>query len=58
MAHTVRGSRVKEFPLSEIKDDSFEYRLEHDRRLLRRIEQARKSLREGRGVRLEHIESE
>ena len=88
MARTVRKSRVKEVPLSEIKDDLsrylreaetqeivitrhgkpagiligfeseedwFEYRLENDPRLLRRIEAARKSLREGRGVRLEDV---
>jgi prevent-host-death family protein len=91
MARTIRGSRVKEVPLSEVKDDLsrflreaetqeivitrhgkpagvligfeseddwFEYRLEHDPRFLRRIEQARKNLRAGRGVRLEDIESE
>jgi len=37
----------------ESEDDWFDYRLENDPRLLRRIEAARKSLREGRGVRLE-----
>ena len=91
MARTVRGSRMKEVPLSEIKDDLsrflreaetqeivitrhgkpagvligfeseddwFEYRLEHDPRFLRRVEQARSNLRAGRGVRLEDIESE
>jgi prevent-host-death family protein len=36
--------------------DWFEYRLEHDPRFLRRIAKARKSLRAGRGVRLEEIE--
>ena len=39
----------------ESEEDWFEYRLEHD---LRRIEQARNSLRTGRGTRLEDIESE
>jgi prevent-host-death family protein len=91
MARTVRKARVKEVPLSEIKDDLsrylreaetkeivitrhgkpagvligfeseedwFEYRLEHDQRFLRRIEQARSSLRAGRGVRLEDVEAE
>jgi prevent-host-death family protein len=91
MARTVRKSRVKEVPLSEIKDDLsrylreaerqeivitrhgkpagvligfeseedwFDYRLEHDARFLRRIEQARNSLRAGRGVRLEEVETE
>jgi PHD/YefM family antitoxin component YafN of YafNO toxin-antitoxin module len=42
----------------ESEDDSFEYRLEHDPRFLRRIEQARESLRAGRGVRLENIKDE
>jgi prevent-host-death family protein len=37
------------------EDDWFEYRLENDPRFLRRIEKARKSLRGGRGVRLEDI---
>ena len=37
-------------------DDWFDYRLEHDPRFLRRIAKARKSLRAGRGVRLEEIE--
>jgi prevent-host-death family protein len=38
------------------EEDWFDYRLENDPRFLRRVEQARKSLREGRGVRLEDIE--
>jgi len=37
-------------------DDWFEYRLEHDPRFLRRIAKARKSLRAGRGVRLEELD--
>jgi len=37
------------------EDDWFEYRLENDERFLRRIENARKSLRAGRGVRLEDV---
>jgi len=36
-------------------DDWFEYRLESDPRFLRRIAKARKSLRAGRGVRLEEL---
>jgi prevent-host-death family protein len=88
MARTVRKPRVKEVPLSEIKDDLsrylreaetkeivitrhgkpagvligfeseedwFDYRLENDPRFLRRIEQARSSLRAGRGVKLEDV---
>ncbi len=38
------------------EDDWFEYRLESDPRFLRRIAKARKSLRAGRGVRLEELE--
>ena len=60
MARPIRKSEMKEVPLSEIKseDDWFEYRLEHDPRFLRRIEQARSSLSAGLGVRLEDIEQE
>ena len=42
----------------ESEDDWFDYRLEHDARFLRRIEQARNSLRAGRGVRLEDVETD
>jgi prevent-host-death family protein len=38
------------------EDDWFDYQLETDRRFLGRIERARKSLREGRGVRIEDLE--
>jgi prevent-host-death family protein len=38
------------------EDDWLDYRLENDPRFLRRIEQARKSLREGHGVRIEDVE--
>ena len=38
------------------EDDWFDYRLESDPRFLRRIEQARESLRRGRGTRLEDLE--
>ena len=88
MAGAIRKSRMKEVPLSEIKDDlsrflreaekreivitrhgkpagiliGFEseddwldYKLENDPRLLERVEQARKSLRAGRGTRLEDL---
>ena len=88
MAGTIRKPRVRQVPLSEIKDDlsrflreaekqeivitrhgkpagvliGFEseddwldYRIEHDPRFLRRIEGARRSLRAGRGVRLEDV---
>ena len=37
------------------EDDWFDYRLENDPRFLRRIEKARKSLKSGRGVRLENV---
>jgi len=42
----------------ESEDDWFEYRLENDARFLHRIEQARNSLRAGRGVRLEDLDTE
>jgi prevent-host-death family protein len=39
----------------ESEDDWFDYRLENDPRFLRRIESARRSLRAGKGVRLEDV---
>ncbi len=39
------------------EDDWFEYRLANDPRFLRRIEKARASLRAGRGVRVEEVDS-
>ena len=39
----------------ESEDDWFDYRLENDPRFLKRVEQARESLRSGRGIRLEDI---
>ena len=88
MAGAVRKTRMKQVPLSEIKDDLsrflreaekqeivitrhgkpvgvligfeseddwFDYKLETDPRVLERIERARKSLRAGRGIRLEDV---
>ena len=88
MAGAVRKSRVKEVPLSEVKDDLsrflheaekreivitrhgkpagvligfeseddwFDYKLENDPRFLERVERARKSLRAGRGTRLDDV---
>ena len=40
------------------EEDWFDYRLENDPRFLRRIEQARASLRAGQGVRLEDLDLE
>jgi len=40
------------------EDDWLDYRLENDPRFLRRIDKARKSLRAGRGVRLEDVDAE
>ena len=37
------------------EDDWFDYRLEHDPRFLTRIEAAKKSLREGKGIRIEDL---
>ena len=42
----------------ESEDDWFEYRLENDPRFRRRIEQARESLRAGRGISFEDVEPE
>ncbi|MBV9564458.1 MAG: type II toxin-antitoxin system Phd/YefM family antitoxin [Bradyrhizobium sp.] len=42
----------------ESEDDWFDYRLEHDPRFRRRIEQARSSLLAGHGVRLEDVETD
>jgi prevent-host-death family protein len=42
----------------ESEEDWFEYRLENDPRFLHRIEQARKNVRAGRGVRLDDVETE
>jgi prevent-host-death family protein len=39
------------------EEDWFDYKLENDPRFLDRIEKARASLRAGRGVRLEDLES-
>ena len=89
MAEKIRKSRVREVPLSEVKDDLskflrqaekqeivitrhgkpagiligfeteddwFDNKLENDARFLRRVEDARKSLRAGKGVKLEDID--
>jgi len=40
------------------EEDFSDYCLERDPRFLRRIEEARTSIREGRGIRLEDLESE
>jgi prevent-host-death family protein len=42
----------------ESEEDWIDYRLENDPRFLRRIEQARHSLRAGRGIRLEQLDKE
>jgi len=88
MAGAVRKTRIKEVPLSEVKDDLsrflreaekqeivitrhgkpagvligfeseddwFDYKLENDPRFLERVEQARRSLKAGRGIRLEDM---
>lgn len=88
MASPIRKGRIKEVPLSEVKDDLshllreaekqeivitrhgkpagvligfkseddwFDYRLENDPRFLRRVGDARESLRTGRGVKLKEV---
>lgn len=42
----------------ESEDEWFEYRLEHDPRFLKRIEEARASIRAQRSVRLEDLPAE
>jgi hypothetical protein len=58
MADRSWKSNMSEAPLSEVKDDWFDYRLENDPRFRSRIEAARASLRAGRGFRLEDVEAE
>ena len=41
----------------ESEDDWFDYRLEHDPEFLERIEAARRSIRSGKGIKIEDIES-
>jgi prevent-host-death family protein len=38
------------------EDDWFDYKLEHDPRFIRRVAQARKSLRGGNGIKLEDLD--
>jgi prevent-host-death family protein len=40
------------------EDDWFDYRLEHDPRFLARIAQARASLKAGKGIKLEELQSD
>ena len=40
----------------ESEDDWFDYRLENDPRFMARIESSRRSLREGRGVKIEELD--
>jgi len=42
----------------ESEDDWFDWRLENDPRFLKRIDDARASLRAGRGVRLEDVDTD
>ena len=88
MASSIRRTRVRKVPLSEMKDDLsrflreaekgeivitrhgkpagvligfesddewFDYLLENDSRFLQRVENARRSIRAGRGIRLEKV---
>ena len=38
------------------EDDWFDYKLEHDPRFLKRVEEARQKVRQGQGVKLEETE--
>jgi prevent-host-death family protein len=40
------------------EDDWFDYKLEHDPRFLQRIAQARRSLKAGKGVKIEDLDAE
>jgi len=40
----------------ESEDDWFDYKLEHDARFLKRVEEARKSLKAGRGTKIETLD--
>ncbi len=40
------------------EDDWFDYRLEHDERFIARVASARKSIRQGKGIRIEELEFE
>jgi prevent-host-death family protein len=42
----------------ETEDDWFDFRLEHDPKFQRRIEAARQSIKEGRGIRLDEVGEE
>ena len=44
--------------LAQSEEGAFDYQLENDPRFLARIESARQSLRQGRGVKIEDIEME
>jgi prevent-host-death family protein len=39
----------------ESEDDWFDYKLEHDARFLARMQQARESIRKGKGIRIEDL---
>ena len=48
---------MSEYPSEEYRRSKwFDYQLENDPRFLERIERARRSLRSGKGVRLEDVE--
>jgi hypothetical protein len=57
MVGRVRKSGMKAVPSPAVKDDLLRFP-ENDPRFLRRIEQARKSLREGHGIKLEDLDSD
>jgi hypothetical protein len=58
LSRYLRDAETQEIVGFGSEEDRFDYRLEHDPRFLKRIEQARDSLRDGRGVRLEDVERE
>jgi hypothetical protein len=53
-----KSDGLKEIPLVKDAQSQLPRNLEHDPRFLRRVEQARSSLRAGQGVNLEDLEIE
>ena len=58
MVRKVRSQKMNVLVGLQSEEDWFDYRLETDPRFLQRVEQARKSLHAGRGIRLEDVDTE
>ena len=61
LSHLLREAEKQDIVITrhgfKSEEEWFEYRLQNDERFLRRIESARRSLRAGRGTRLEDVKS-